>query len=90
MNKHSERPFSKTPFLLRNAACFATDIPQQPQVALSQVPETADATVLSNCNKIQGREGLEIPFHVRQYHEIGVRSQHFLLLRTPIEDILYP
>jgi len=49
-------------------------------MTFSDITETANAPILSDRQKIEGRNGLEIPFHVRKDHEIGARDEHLFLL----------
>jgi len=49
-------------------------------MTVSNITKATDAPILGDRYEIERRYGLEIPFHVREDHEIGARDQNFFLL----------
>ena len=69
MHVYPQRSVSKAPFLTDDTRSFPSDILQQPNMTFAQVAHAADRTVLHDGYEIEGRNRLQIPFHVRQYYE---------------------
>jgi len=59
---------------------FATNVVEEAKMTFSNITKATDAPILGDRHEIERRYGLEIPFHVREDHEIGARDQNFFLL----------